>query len=65
MAISVNTRKYEDSHGRKPRQPREYRTSPWAFQIDRNHEPVFITANYQDALKHAKTLAQYEATVLP
>jgi len=63
--IRVDTLKYEASHGRKPRQSREYQASPWAFQIDLSTTPVFITASYTVALKAAKALAQDRVTVLP
>lgn len=63
--ITVSTLKFEASHGRKPRQPREYAACPWAFQIDSKAEPVFITASYPEALRQAKKLARYSVTVLP
>jgi hypothetical protein len=63
--ISISTIKYEAVHGRKPRQPRAYRVSPWAFHIDLNPVPVFITASYKEALKQATAQAQYSVTVLP
>lgn len=63
--IRVDTLKYEASHGRKPRQSRDYQASPWAFQIDVETTPVFITASYKDALKQAKAMAQCSVTVLP
>ena len=64
-SIRVETRQYELSHGRKPRQSCEYATSSWAFLIDGGKEPVWVTASYAEALRHAKTLAQYSVTVLP
>lgn len=63
--IRVATIKYEASHGHKPRQPRQYAVSPWAFQIDQDPTPVFITACYMDAVRQAKKQAQYSITVLP
>jgi len=63
--IRIETITYEAAHGHKPRQSRQYRTSPWAFQIDLDPTPVFITASYADAVKQAKTRAQYSITVLP
>ena len=44
--IRVDTLQYEASHGHKPRQARAYKVSPWAFQLDVNPTPVFITASY-------------------
>ena len=63
--IRIDTRKFEAVHHRTPRQPRGYRVSPWAFQIDIDPTPVFITAAYKDALAQAKARAQYSVTVLP
>jgi hypothetical protein len=63
--IRVSTLKYEASHGHKPRQPRGYSVSPWAFQIDQHPTPVFITASYKDALNKAKQRARWSVVVLP
>jgi hypothetical protein len=63
--IQVDTHKYAASHGHTPRQPRDFQTSGWAFQIDRNPAPVFIHASYKDAVMQAKALAHYSITVLP
>ena len=63
--ITVDTTRYEATHGRTPRQDRHYATSPWAFQIDRDPTPVFFTARYRDAVKQAQALATYSITVLP
>lgn len=65
MAIRIVTREYEYVHGHKPRQTRFYRVSPWAFEIDEQEPPIFITASYKIALKQAKAQAQYSVTVLP
>ena len=65
MAIHIDTTRYEATHSRTPRQDHHYATSPWAFQIDRGPEPVFITASYRDAVKQALALATYSITVLP
>jgi hypothetical protein len=34
MAVRIETKQYEFSHGHTPRQGRDSATSPWAFQID-------------------------------
>jgi len=65
MTVRIDTRKYEASHGRKPRQSREFKTSLWAFQIDLNPTAVWINRSYRDAVKHAKALADFSITVLP
>ena len=65
MAIRIDTTKYEAVHGRTPRQPSGYQTSPWAFQIDQEPRPVFLVGRYSDALKRAKRRARYSVTVLP
>ena len=63
--VKVDTSRYELSHGRKPRQARWEGIGAWAFQIDTDEDPVLIYANYHDALKQAKHLAQHIVTVLP
>jgi hypothetical protein len=63
--IRVDTLKYEASHGHKPRQPRGYAVSPWAFAIDQDPTPVWITASSKDALKKAKQRARWSVVVLP
>ena len=65
MAIRIDTLSYESSTGHKPRQPKGYLTSPWAFQIDLDPKVVLITASYKDAVKQAKKLAEYSIKVLP
>ena len=64
-AIRIDTTRYEATHGHRPRQPRHYTVSPWAFQIDRDPQPVCITASYRDAVKQAQALATFAITVLP
>jgi hypothetical protein len=63
--IRVDTLKYEAAHGRKPRQPRQSRTSLWVFQIDDRPEPRYLRMRYGDAVEQAKAWAQYSITVLP
>ena len=63
--ITVNTLSYEASHGHKPRQPRFSAVSTWAFEIDQQEPPIFITASYATAVKQAKAQAQHSITVLP
>jgi len=65
MAIRLDTSRYERAHGRKPRQPRDYPVSPWAFQIDDDPRPVFIAAAYRDAVRQAKARARKRVIVLP
>ena len=48
-------------HGHTPRQSRQYRVSPWAFQLDHQPEPIWITASYQETLRQAKARAQEAA----
>lgn len=64
--ISVDTLKYEASHGHKPRQPYGQPASTWAFTVDGHHDQVvWIRGKYSEALKQAKKQAQYSVTVLP
>ena len=65
MTITIDTRPYERVHHRKPRQPRFYSVSPWAFEIDGIEKPIFITASYKAALKQVKGMAKYSVTVMP
>lgn len=65
MAVRIDTIKYQASHGQKPRQPYGMGAGRWAFQIDMDTTPVFIRGTYQEAVKQAKSQAQYSITVLP
>jgi hypothetical protein len=65
MTVRIYTAQYEASHGRKPRQSRDYRTSRWAFQIDRDPTPVLIIAAYKEAVRQAQAMARHSVTVLP
>jgi hypothetical protein len=63
--IRVDTRKYEASHGHKPRQPRGAKTSLWVFQIDQDPEPRYLRMGYKAALAQAKAWAVASVTVNP
>ena len=63
--IRVDTQQYQAHHGHTPRQPRQARTSLWAFQLDDDPTPRYFRMAYTDALRQAKAWAQHTVTVLP
>jgi hypothetical protein len=64
MAIRVETREYEWSHGHTPR-TLQGQAGAWAFHLDETATIVWIRGTYRQALAEAKKHARYSVKVLP
>ena len=63
--ITVDTLKYEATHGLKPRTWPGQGASQWMVQLDDNPTPVKLYGKYHLVIKRAKELAHTRVTVLP
>ena len=63
--LRIETTRYQWTHGHTPRTKPGEGATPWAFLIDSDTQPVWITGTYREALRRATTLAHYFITVLP